>query len=328
VRALFASSVRAGDESLAVTPLELFFDLVFVFAISQLTHLLVESFDLRTGAETLILALAVIYAWYMTAWLSNWLSPGHRPVQALLLAIMLASLLMSSAIGQAFGDRAWLFVAPYVAIQVGRAAFATVTFVPGSNQRIHFVNLLAWELGVSVLWVAGALAGGDTRLALWALAVVVLHVGVVFYHPIPGRPSNLAAPIGPDAGGVHSDLSGEHLLERLRLFFLIALGETLVTTGTAFAGEAVALGPVAAFVNSFVASVALWYCYFERAEGEGLRAGALPARAALLHVARGHGRSAAPRPRRAGAGRARARHLLIAVAISDARPARANAGVS
>ena len=57
----------------------------------------------------------------------------HRPVQALLLAIMLASLLMSSAIGQAFSDRAWLFVVPYVAIQVGRAAFATVTFVPGST---------------------------------------------------------------------------------------------------------------------------------------------------------------------------------------------------
>ena len=84
VRAIFASSVRASDESRAVTPLELFFDLVYVFAISQLSHHLVEHFDLRTGVETLVLALAVIYAWYMTAWLSNWLSPEHRPVQALL----------------------------------------------------------------------------------------------------------------------------------------------------------------------------------------------------------------------------------------------------
>jgi low temperature requirement protein LtrA len=272
MRPIFASSVRAAGESRAVTPLELFFDLVYVFAVSQLSHLLVEHFDVRTGIETLVLALAVIYAWYMTAWLSNWLSPERVAVQALLLTIMLASLLMSSAIRDAFTDRAWLFVVPYVAIQVGRAVFATVTFAPGSNQRIHFVNVVAWELATGVLWVAGALAHGDARLALWAIAVVAIYVGVGFYHPVPGRPSHLAAPIGPDAAGARSDLSGEHLLERLRLFFLIALGETLLTTGTAFAGEPLALGPVIAFVTSFVASVALWYCYFQRAEGEGLRA--------------------------------------------------------
>jgi low temperature requirement protein LtrA len=272
MKALLARSLRASDESRAVTPLELFFDLVYVFAISQLTHLLVEHFDLRTGVQTLVLALAVIYAWYMTAWLSNWLSPDARPVQALLLAIMLASLLMSSSIGAAFGDRAWLFVVPSVAIQVGRAAFAVAAFPPASNQRIHFANVLAWESAISALWIAGALADGDARLALWAAAVIVMHAGVMAYHYIPGRPSNLAAPIGPDAHGVHSDLSGEHLLERLRLFFLIALGETLLTTGTAFAGEAVALGPTVALANAFLGSVALWYCYFQRAEGVGIRA--------------------------------------------------------
>jgi low temperature requirement protein LtrA len=272
MRAIFASSVRAPDESRAVTPLELFFDLVYVFAIGQLSHHLVAHFDVRTGIETLILALAVVYAWYMTAWLSNWLSPEHLPVQALLVTLMLGGLLMSSAIGEAFGDRAWLFAGAYVVSQVGRAVFATVTFAAGSNQRIHFVNVLGWEAGVGVLWLAGAAADGDMRLALWAIAVAVTYVGVALYHPVPGRPSNLAAPIGPDAGGIHSDLSGEHLLERLRLFFLIALGETLITTGTAFADQPVALGPLVAFVNAFVTSVALWYCYFKRAEGEGLRA--------------------------------------------------------
>ena len=107
---------------------------------------------------------------------------------------------------------------------------------------------------------------------LWACAVVVLHAGVVVYHWVPGRPSNLAAPIGPDAAGAHSDLSGEHLLERLRLFFLIALGETLITTGAAFASQPVELAPLLALVNAFAASVALWYCYFQRAEAIGIRA--------------------------------------------------------
>jgi low temperature requirement protein LtrA len=272
MKAIFSSSVRAGTETRAVAPLELFFDLVYVFAVSQLAHPLVEHFDVRTGLQTLVLALAVIYAWYMTAWLSNWLSPDHRPVQALLLIIMLGSLLMSSAIGEAFGDRVWLFVGPYVAIQLGRAAFAIVTFPTGSNQRVHFVNVLAWEGAIAVLWILGALMHGDARLALWGITMVVTYAGVAFYHPVPGRPSHLAAPIGPDAGGARSDLSPQHLLERLRLFFLIALGETLLTAGSAFAAEPVALGSVAALVTAFVASAALFYCYFQRAEGEGRRA--------------------------------------------------------
>ena len=193
VRAIFASSVRGSDESRTVTPLELFFDLVFVFAVSQLTHLLVAHFDARGAIETLILTLAVVYAWYMTAWVSNWMSPGQPPVQALLLAIMLLSLLMSSGIDGAFSDHGWLFVIPYVVIQVGRAAFATVTFAPGSNQHIHFVNVLLWELAITVLWIAGALADGDARIALWALAVLALHAGVALFHAIPGRPSTTSA---------------------------------------------------------------------------------------------------------------------------------------
>ena len=208
--------MRAPGESRAVTPLELFFDLVYVFAISQLTHLLVAQFDLRGAIETLILALAVVYAWYMTAWLSNWLSPDIGRSRLLLLAIMLASLLMSSAIGEAFaGSRLALrHPATWRSRSAGRPSRPSRSR-PGTNQRIHFVNLLGWEIAVAPLWIAGALADGDARIAIWAAAVVVLHVGVVFYHPVPGRPSHLRAPIGPDAAGVHSDVAGEHLLERL-----------------------------------------------------------------------------------------------------------------
>ena len=66
---------RARDDERVVTPLELFFDLVYVFAIGQLSHHLLEHVDLQTGAETLVMSLAVIYAWYMTAWGANWLEP-------------------------------------------------------------------------------------------------------------------------------------------------------------------------------------------------------------------------------------------------------------
>ena len=75
---------RGPGAERVVTPLELFFDLVYVFAIGQLSHHLLEHVDLRTGAETVIMTLAVMYAWYMTAWGANWLDPDRLPVRALL----------------------------------------------------------------------------------------------------------------------------------------------------------------------------------------------------------------------------------------------------
>jgi low temperature requirement protein LtrA len=114
---------RAPDADRVVSPLELFFDLVYVFAIGQLSHHLLEHVDVRTGAETLILALAVIYAWYMVAWGANWLDADRMPVRLLLVGLMFASLLMSVAIGDAFGGRAWLFVTGYLLLQIGRATF-------------------------------------------------------------------------------------------------------------------------------------------------------------------------------------------------------------
>ena len=66
---------RARGDERVVTPLELFFNLVYVFAIGQLSHHLLGHVDLRTGAETAVMTLAVIYAWYMTAWGANWLEP-------------------------------------------------------------------------------------------------------------------------------------------------------------------------------------------------------------------------------------------------------------
>jgi low temperature requirement protein LtrA len=81
------------------------------------------------GAETAILALAVVYAWYMTAWGANWLDADRMPVRLLLVGLMFASLLMSVGIGDAFDGRAWLFVTGYLLLQVGRVAFLIVVVV-------------------------------------------------------------------------------------------------------------------------------------------------------------------------------------------------------
>jgi low temperature requirement protein LtrA len=254
---------RAAGAERVVTPLELFFDLVYVFAIGQLSHHLLEHVDLRTGAETVIMALAVVYAWYMTAWGANWLDPDRLPVRVLLVGLMFASLLMSVAIPDAFDGRAWLFVTGYLLLQLGRSAFLIVA-LRGRALGEHFVNDLVWELVSGGLWVAGAVANGDARLVLWGLAVVATYAGVSSLHWLPGRGRAI------DLG--HTEIAGGHLIERFRLFFIIALGETVLTTGNAFAGEPFERERLLALAISFTGTVALWWCYFQRAEGIGVDA--------------------------------------------------------
>src|SRR5690348_9779127 len=99
---IYGSVVRPREVARAVTPLELFFDLVYVFTVSQLAHNLFGHVDARGMAETLVLTLAVMYAWFMTIWTTNWLDAERPPVRLMLLCVMFASLLMSTSISEAF----------------------------------------------------------------------------------------------------------------------------------------------------------------------------------------------------------------------------------
>lgn len=256
------SLVRPREVARAVTPLELFFDLVYVFTVSQLAHSLLEQVDARGMLETLVLTLAVMYAWFMTVWTSNWLDGDRQPVRLMLLSVMFASLLMATSISQAFGDRAGLFVIAYLAIQIGRTVFAVAAF-RGHRLHAHFVNALVWEIGTAPIWIAGIAVEGDARLALWAVATLVTYGGVIAGHPLPGRRS----PFSSD-----SQIYAEHLLERFRLFFLIALGETVLTIGNAFADQPVGADRLLVLAVAFSGTVALWWCYFHRAEEVGLNA--------------------------------------------------------
>ena len=231
-----------------VTPLELFFDLVYVFAIGQLSHHLFAHVDLRTGAETMLMALAIFYAWYMTAWGANWLEPDALSVRVVLVGLMFVSLLMAVAIDDAFGDRAWLFVGGYLLLQVGRATFLIVA-LRGRPQGEHFVNDLIWELTTGVVWVAGALAEGDARIVLWGGATFVAYGGAWAQHWLPGR--------GRRVDLEHTEIAAGHLIERFRLFFIIMLGETVLTMGNAFANTPFELERLGALVIGFTGTAAL-----------------------------------------------------------------------
>jgi low temperature requirement protein LtrA len=108
---------------------------------------------------------------------------------------------------------------------VGRASFLIVALRGGALGE-HFVNDLVWELGSGLFWVAGAIADGDARLALWSVAVAATYAGALTRHWLPRRGQRV------DLG--HTEVAPGHLVERFRLFFIIALGETVLTMGTAF----------------------------------------------------------------------------------------------
>src|ERR671912_2974254 len=165
---------RADEVSQRASTLELFYDLVFVFAITQVSHLLLEHLTWAGVLQSSIVLLAVYWSWNYTTWTTNELDTETIPVRLLLLALMLVSLLMSVAIPDAFGEHALLFAGSYVAIQVGRHSFLTFAAAePRTIERERAGRILTWFVAAGVLWIAGALSGGAARTALWLGALAL-----------------------------------------------------------------------------------------------------------------------------------------------------------
>jgi low temperature requirement protein LtrA len=115
--------VRGGADGERVENIELFFDLVFVFAVTRLSHALLSDLTATGAFHVGLLTTAVWWVWIYTSWVTNWLAPERLPVRLCLFAMMGAGLLLSVAIPHAFGDYAMVFATCYVAMQVGRTLF-------------------------------------------------------------------------------------------------------------------------------------------------------------------------------------------------------------
>jgi hypothetical protein len=187
-----ASLVRPREGARAVTPIELFFDLVYIFAVSQLSMHLVEEVGLRGMEETLVLTLAAMYAWFMTVWTSNWLDVERRQVQLMLLGLTFCQ----PADVDLGGRRIWRGIRCAVGQRPRRALRDRLSGDSDRPHRLrchrlhdHFSNALVWELATGLIWIVGIFANGDARLAIWAIAVLVTYGGVIAGHPLPGRSS-------------------------------------------------------------------------------------------------------------------------------------------
>lgn len=245
-----------GGGPTPVSYLELFFDLVYVFAITQVSHLILEHISWLGLVEATVAFAAVWWAWMYTTWAANWLDPERVPVRIMLLLVMLASMLMAVALPHAFEDGAWLFAFAYVAIQVGRTLFtAWVLNRAEGESGLNMLRVAIWFMTSAVLWIGGALfADGAGRLGWWlaALAIEIVAPSLLFYVPVLGRSSVREWTI-----------SGHHMAERAALFIIIALGEGIVVTGATFAGEPMTRDNTAAFLIAFAGSVMMWWVYFD-----------------------------------------------------------------
>ncbi|UFZ04645.1 low temperature requirement protein A [Bradyrhizobium ontarionense] len=244
-----------------VTSVELFFDLVFVYAVTQISHFLLSRFTLPGALETGLLFLAVWWVWVYTAWVTNWLDPEKTPVRLLLFGLMLAGLVLSMAMPRAFEDRGLWFASAYAAMQVGRTLFwVLVTPAPRREARANATRILCWLSASAVFWLLGAFAEGEQRLMLWGAAIAIEYASPSVRFWIPG----LGASTLEDW-----TIEGGHMAERCAGFILIALGESIVMTGATFADIDWTAASVAAFVCAFVGCVAMWGIYFNRGAEAG-----------------------------------------------------------
>ena len=244
-----------------VTYAELFFDLVFVFAVTQISHTLLGNFTPLGVVHVTLLFLAVWWVWVYTSWITNWLNPEKTPVRLLLFAMTLGGLVLSTSIPAAFDGRGLWFAIAYAAMQVGKTVFLWLSTTPSQSlARMNAARITSWLAISAVFWIAGGFAQGQLRLVLWAIALCIEYISpaVRFWIPRYGA-SSVADWV----------VEGGHMAERCAGFIIIALGESIVVTGATFADLTWTTENVAAFVSAFIGSLAMWWIYFHKGAEAG-----------------------------------------------------------
>lgn len=234
---------------------ELFFDLVFVFSIIQLSHTLAHHFDALGIFETLMLVFAVWWVWIYTAWATNWLNPERMPVRILLFLLMFGGLLMSVAIPDAFGEDGLVFALALVAMQVGRTVFAMFALRRHDPRNYrNFQRITGWLVLSGIFWIAGGLSETGPRILLWLIAVGLDYAAPALGFRLPGLGRSTIE---------DWNVSGAHMAERCALFIIICLGETILVTGRTFADMELSAFNLSLFATAFVATLAMWWIYFQ-----------------------------------------------------------------
>ena len=240
-RARLSPSLREGER---VRPLELFFDLVFVLAITQCTALIVEKPSWGRLAEAVLVLALLWWAWTGYAWLTSVIDPEEGTVRIALIAAMAALLLVALAVPDAFGDHGLEFALAYTAV---RAAHIALFLLASREDRGLRSSVLGLAVGAGLgcaLLIGGAFLDTGPQVALWTLALA-LDMGEPYF-----------------ATTEHWRLVPLHFAERHGLIVIVALGETVVALGVG-AEVGLTVGVAAAAVLGIVLVSELWWIYFD-----------------------------------------------------------------
>ena len=253
-----------GGGYAAVSNLELFFDLIFVFAVTQLSHFLLADLSFVGAYETALLFAAVWWAWMYTTWATNWVDPDRAPNRLMLGCVMLGSLIMAAAIPGALGAGGLAFASSYVVIQIGRSLYVSrIMARENSAGSRNLLRITVWFLATAPLWLWGAIQSDATvRVALWTLALAIEYSGPFAQFIVPGLGRSRVE---------DWDISGSHMAERCGLFIIIALGEGLVITGATYAAAKGQPGLDLALFTAFLGTFAMWWLYFDMGARRGAR---------------------------------------------------------
>jgi low temperature requirement protein LtrA len=233
-----------GDEH-QVTPLELFFDLVFVFAMTQVTSLLADDPTWGGVLRGMLVLAALWWAWGVYAWLTSAMDVDEGGVRLAMLASMGAMLVVALAVPGAFGDDAVLFGAAYLLVRLLHLVLSAIVGRDDPDRRGALLRFAPTAIfGASLLVLAGFLEG-DERIAVWVVALAIDY-------------------LGPTVIGVGRGwrVAPEHFAERHGLIILIVLGESIIAIGVG-AGFVLGTGVIVGAALGIVVVSALWWLYFD-----------------------------------------------------------------
>ena len=228
-----------------VTPLELFFDLVFVYAITQVTLLMSDDPTWHGIGRGLLILAALWWAWTGYAWLTNTLEPEEGLVRAGMFAAMAALFVVALAVPRAFDDDAVLFGVAYLIVRLLLLLLFAIAGKRDPDLLGAVLRMLpAATLAPAIIVVAGFFEG-DAQVALWIVALAVDYLGFLI-----GR-------------GEGARVSPAHFAERHGLIVIIALGESIVALGIGAAGVSLTPSIVASAVLGILVVATLWWAYFD-----------------------------------------------------------------
>lgn len=237
----FAAVLRDGEQ---VTPLELFFDLVFVLAITECTTLMAATPTWRGLAQGLLVLGVLWWSWVGYSWLTSVVDPEEGAVRLAMFLAMAAFLICALCVPEAFGSEGLLFALAYGVVRVAHVLLFLLASRDDPQLRRATLGLaVSTAIGVGILLLASATDGG-VRIGLWALALALDMGGPLVIDPAGWR------------------LVPGHFAERHGLIVIIALGESIVAIGTG-SGHKLDAGVVAAAVLGIVVAAGLWWLYFD-----------------------------------------------------------------